>query len=137
MWLSVLFSKKYAPYTVGAILLIVAVVAVFLWGRATKETAKVPKPIKLPQDGQGIPPGWSAVGAANSLYAAMSGWGTDETTINSILLNASPDQVAAIYNEFNNQFGTEYPGCDLICWLRDDLSSDELAIILPKFNGIV
>lgn len=126
-------TKANRPVIV-LVLVIVALLAIalFVFGRSTVD--KIPKPLKLPDGGKGIPDGWSPVPSAQALHGAMSGAGTDEALIWSTLSGLTNDQLTAILNEFNNQFGAEYPGCDLYCWFRGDLSGEDLQRAMNYFN---
>lgn len=133
VWTSI-FTKRNTPWIIGGAAAIIAIIAIFFWGRSSKDSQ--PPALQLPNSGSGIPAGWSATPAANALYSAMKGFGTDEAAIWATLEPLTADQRAAVYNEFSNQFYSEYD-CDLLCWFRGDLSGDQLSRALNYFSGVV
>lgn len=84
-----------------------------------------------PDGGAGIPQGWTPTAAANELYNAIYGAGTDEQAIWNALNGLTKDQLAAIYNEYTATFKT-----DLFADFRGDLSGDDLVRAMNYFNGI-
>lgn len=97
---------------------------------------KVNPPIKLPTAGSGIPLGWNALPDARKLYVAMDGLGTSENMIWNALDGKTKDQLAAIYNEFNNQYQAD-SGEDLLGWFKGDLSGTDLSRALNYYKDIL
>ena len=98
-----------------------------------------PPPLDLPNGGSGIPAGWSALAVAENLHNLMDGLdltGQNEGKIMSILNALTPDQLAAVNNEFNNQYASE-SGENFMEWLEDDLSSDNYEVVTNLFQGIL
>ena len=133
-------SKETKIIWIIAIALVLAIIIWFIGKRNGKRDKGTQA--NLPNNGNGIPTGWSPKPDAVKLYNAMQSdwynpfdWGTDEDAIFSVLESKTPDQVAAIYNEFNRLYYSEY-GCDLICWLESELSSSDLSRAMSSFNGI-
>lgn len=80
--------------------------------------------------------GFDAYPLALKIYNAIDGLGTDESAIFSTLEGKSDEQLAAIYNEFGNILAENNEQGDLLSWLNDDLSGDQLARALAYFEGV-
>jgi len=113
------------------VIVIVILAFVFFIGKGFGKKG-TPKRIPLPKNGEGIPLGWTATPDTVALYSAMKGLWTDENMIWNTLEGKTPDQLAAVYNEFGNRYKE-----DLFDWFRDDLSGGELSRALNYFKGIV
>lgn len=100
-----------------------------------KNDVKLPPPVELPNNGTGIPTGWTPTNSAMILYDAMKGAGTDEDQLFGILQDKTPDQLAAIYNEFTRLYFKESKQ-NLFQWFKSDLSGNDLARALAYFSGI-
>lgn len=98
---------------------------------------------ELPNNGTGIPAGWTPNADAMGLHDAMdngswvlgAGYGTDEEKIWNILTGKTDDQLISIYNCFNTLYQTD-SGLTLIGWFNEDLSGDDLTRALDYFNGL-
>jgi hypothetical protein len=98
---------------------------------------------ELPNNGTGIPAGWTPGADAMGLHDEMdngswlmgAGYGTDEEKIWSILTGKTDDQLISIYNEFNRLYQAD-SGMTLIGWFNEDLSGDDLTRALDYFNGL-
>ena len=118
-------------YIVIGVLVLALLAFVYFTGKKSGNKQK-PKPLKLPNNGSGIPEDWSPVNDVVRLYEAMDGMGTDEEAIYWVLTGKTDDQLAAIYNEYGNRYGE-----DLIEALRDELSGEELSRALDYFKNII
>lgn len=116
---------------IAIIIIVIILVAVGMYIQKLKGH----KPKKLPNNGSGIPAGWSPDATATELHNAMAGAGTDEDAIWNALNGLTPDQCAAVYNRFGELYFAEY-GCDLYKWFEDDLSSTDLARAMDYFKTI-
>lgn len=85
---------------------IIAVLAFIVW-RVYVWIKKQGGFVKYPNNGQGIPAGWSPVPFADRLYNAMDGFGTDENEIWAVLegANLTDDMKAAVYNQYYKKYG--------------------------------
>lgn len=133
-----LTSNKYFWYIMMAIIIMLTVY--FAGKKIGVIKASQPQTAPLPNNGSGIPDGWSANNVANQLYDAMFGggfWGagTDEAKIFSTLLPLTPDQCTAAYNTYNVLY---YPKgeSNLIKDFQSELSGDDLTKALSFFPNI-
>jgi len=102
----------------------------FLWWRGKQAGANTPLP--LPDNGSGIPDGWSPTGEVIILRNAFNGFGTDEEAIFDALNNKTADQLIAIKNEYANRYHV-----DLLDEFNAELSGDDLQRALNYYNGII
>jgi len=105
-------------------------VVIYMAYQSGKRKGKI---ISYPNNGTGIPQGWSPRPVTEALIGAMSGLGTDERAIWDALEGLTDDQLAAVYNDFNTVLPS---GQDLFEWFRSDLSGDELKRALNYFKFI-
>ena len=131
MWMKLLLNKKVL---IGVGILLVILFIYFSGKKSGKDkNRKPPKPAPLPNNGQGIPQGWSPSGPAIRLHSAMEGWGTDYEAIWNALTGLTNDQLAAVKNEFDRRFHQEGDG-DLFEWFEDDMSGDNLGRAMGYFK---
>jgi len=83
----------------------------------------------------GIPCGWDPTPCAVALKNAQKGWGTDEGMIKGILMSLTKEQVAAVYNKYQQLYHSGDSG-DLISDLEDELSGDDLSTALSYSRDI-
>lgn len=119
-------SKAYIALISLAFVLFIAV---YFYKRG-KEKGRM---AEFPNNGSGIPQGWSPAPVVERLISAMQGFGTNESEIWASLTGLTQDQLAAVYNEFNKQLPE---GQTLFEWFRNDLSGDDLARALAYFSFI-
>jgi|GEM_PF-1610906 len=113
-------KNAFARWTLIAI---VVLLLVFLVGKALGKN-KAFKPIKLPDNGQGIPVGWEPqmFALVTELFKVMDGLFTTSVDKENawVRLNVlTNDQITAVYNEFNRQFGKKNKGT-LTDWIADE-----------------
>ena len=113
-------------FWIGVIVFIL-IIAIYYTGKAAGRRPQV----KLPNSGSGIPTGWDPGPAAINLHEALSGWGTDEDRIFDTLSQLTPDQCAAVYNEYNTRYNA-----NLLDDFEEELSGNDLTNALSYFNGI-
>lgn len=101
-----------------------------LWAKGKK--AGVTVPIPLPDNGSGIPAGWSPTADVIRLRNAFNGFGTDEEGIFNTLTGKTNDQLIAIRNEYAHRYSE-----DLIERFNDELSGDDLTRALQFYQGLV
>ena len=115
---------------------IVVAIAYFIY----KQGKKAGSIIEYPNNGTGIPRGWSPRPVVTQLKQAfnpsgntwMSAFdGTDEDLIWSALSNLTDDQLAAVYNDYIQDTGRS-----LIDDLRRELSGDDLQRAMQYFSFI-
>lgn len=94
----------------------------------------------LPNGGNGIPQGWSPRPVTEMLKQALNPSGisymsavdgTDEEQIWNALFGLTDDQLASVYNDYNN-----YTGGNLLDDFRSELSGEELMRALAYFSFI-
>lgn len=132
-----ILRNKWFWIAVGGILIIYLIYAA---GKKAASGTSAP----LPNNGTGIPAGWTATQDAMVLHDAMdngswvlgAGYGTDEDAIWGVLEGKTDDQLVAIYNEFNRLYQAESE-MDLMDWFEEDLEGDDLNRALGYFNGLV
>lgn len=90
--------------------------------------------VELPNNGQGIPFGWSPTQSVIEIEDTFGNWFTDddEPRLFSILSDKTKDQLAAIYNEYYRMYGEK-----ITDQFKDHLSGDDLTRALSFFNGII
>lgn len=131
-----LLKNKYLWYVVITIAIIISI---YLLGKRFGVLAtQTPQVKPLPNNGEGIPTGWTAEGVAQQLYDAMFGGslfgaGTDEDKIFNTLTPLTDDQLAATYNTYNTLFHPDGNGT-LNTDLQSELSGDDLTRALAFFN---
>lgn len=119
-----MFQNK--NFWIGVLIILVIAGVIYYFGK------KAGKKLPLPNGGSGIPQGWSPVQSAERLYAAMDGLGTDEDAIWNVLADKTPDQLAAIYNEYQHRFGQ-----NLFDDFKGDLDDQDLARAMQFFQGVI
>lgn len=126
-------------YVIIAVLIIGISLSLFFWGRSSgSDKIETPDPIKLPSSGSGLPAGWSALTVAKKLYNAMSGISYSFPKVKAQLEGLTDDQLAAVYNEFNNQYYSEGDG-DLFEWFDNEVSwwPSDHEYVDALFQGVV
>ncbi len=68
--------------------------------------------------------------AADKLFKATDGHGTDETAIYDVLENKTPEQIKQIIAAYRDHYRR-----DLEADLRSELNADEFAVVLPALRG--
>lgn len=116
-------TKKYL--IVGAVILALIIA---IWYYGYRSGGKIP----LPNNGGGIPLGWTAVIPVQRLISAMDGVGTDENEIFETLEGLTNDQLAAIINEYYNTTNDK-----LIDRFSEELSADDLTRALFYFKDVL
>jgi isochorismate hydrolase len=134
-----LLKNKIFWYIVIAVIVILAVY--FVGKKFGVIKAAVPDIKPLPNNGQGIPTGWTAEIVAQQIYDAMFGgllWGmgSDEDKIFDTLTPLTDDQLAATYNTYNTMFHSDGSGT-LISDFQSELSGDDLTRVLSYFNSVI
>lgn len=130
-----LLSNYKLPLIIAGLVLVL-LLAVFLFGRMSKPSVKF-KSKPLPSGGSGIPTNgsggvWSPDNDVEILRSAMFGggsgnwwdagsWGTDEDALLDVFVGKSDDQLTAIYNAYFARYKSE-----LKTDLRSELSGDDL-----------
>lgn len=137
-------AKKWRNIGIG-VLIISLVLFIYFFGKnegeedeqkkVLEQKANSTAVVKLPNNGSGIPTGWSATPSATKIYVAMKGWGTDENAFFTTLDTLTDDQIAAVYNKFNELYETS-SGYNLIEWIQADFSGGELSRALAYFDGL-
>lgn len=121
---------------------IVVILAVYFVGKKFGVIkAAVPDIKPLPNNGEGIPDGWTAEIVSQQLYDAMFGgvlWGmgSDEDKIFDTLTPLTDDQLAATYNTYNTMFHSDGSGT-LISDFQSELSGNDLTQALAFFNSVI
>lgn len=115
---------------VAVIIFVIAVILiVFIYfvgrssGKNKAEKDKAQKE-KLPNNGKGIPDGWSPDSLVSELHDAMDGifaWSGTREAAYSKLLGLTKDQLVAVYNRFNSLHGSK--GNTLYNWIKDEFHS--------------
>lgn len=118
------------PQYIALFAFLVVVAFVYFAYRQGKKRGQI---VTFPNNGTGIPVGWSPRPVVESLLAAMQGFGTDETAIWDALEGLTDDQLAAVYNDFNTLLPDDQ---NLFEWFRSELSGDELKRALNYFKFI-
>lgn len=105
--------------------------AIYLFYRWSKKQGGY---VSYPDNGKGIPAGWSPVPFAERLYNAIAGLGTDEPEIWAVLEGAglTNDMKAAVYNQYMKSYGTR-----LEIDLRDDLNAEDYTRALAALAPIL
>lgn len=122
--------KKYSP-----ILILLAIGGIIYY--FYKQGKKAGGIIKYPNNGSGIPAGWSprpSVIQLENAFCPNGLWGcpgTDESLIFATLNPLTDDQLAAVYNDYRNKNGE-----DLLGKFNDELSGDDLTRALAYFSFI-
>lgn len=134
-----LTKSKYFWYVMIAIIIILSVY--FIGKKFGVIKAAQPDVKPLPNNGQGIPEGWSAQIVCQQLYDAMFGgglWGagTDESKIFNTLTPLTDDQLVATYNTYNTLYHTDGEGT-LLTDFQSELSGDDLTRALAFFNSVI
>lgn len=111
------------------VLIVLIAVGIYIYRRGKKKGSMA----EFPTSGQGIPAGWSPAAVVEKVIGSMQGFGTDEKMLFGALDGLTPDQLAAVYNEFNHRS----PGGEtLFEWFRSELSGDDLTRALAYFSFI-
>ena len=104
---------------------LLVLITVYLLARASgKRKALKDLNIKpLPDNGNGIPIGWDPLPLANEIFTKLDGvftWAADKETSFAKAMELTNDQLVALYNSFNRNFGG--PKGSLTKWLRDEFN---------------
>lgn len=120
-WLSILsfFKSRNAQYGLA---IVVGLIVLYVVVRKLFKKPYTEKP--LPDNGQGIPAGWEPVMRAlvEELHHVLNDWvsgSVKEMTFRKINDETTPDQLTAIYNEFNRLYQKE-EGRTLTQWIKDE-----------------
>lgn len=108
---------------------------VYFQGKKTgklKQQLNQAKPEPLPNNGAGIPSGWSPAPLVSKLFKVLDGvdWfasNDDKKTVYGELSSLTKDQLTAVYNEFNRLYGKVEDGqltYTLYNWIDDDSGDD-------------
>ena len=111
------------PYAVGGAVVLILALGLFLAGRWTKRQ-RIPKRRKLPNNGSGIPKGWSEEALVKETFDAFDGIFTNNAkklTVIGKLLGLTDDQLVAVYNRFNDLHTNRGDGT-LYDWINDEWS---------------
>ena len=104
-------------------IVVVVVVAGYLLYRQGKKSAERPKDVEYPNNGTGIPAGWSAEIIADNLHDVMDGLFTLPITKDAAWLKLrdlpTNDMVIAVYNVFNQKYFNKDDGT-LTQWIKDE-----------------
>lgn len=123
---AITLTPRAALITLGLLVL----GGLLLYYKALKAGSLVPLP--LPNNGSGIPDGWSPTGDVVKLRNAMDGFGTNEEGIFDTLTGKTSDQLIAIKNEYGHRYNE-----DLIEAFNSELSGDDLQRALEFYKGLV
>lgn len=109
-------------YVVISVLVFAAIAGIFLIGKKIGKGAPPPPPKKLPNNGSGIPAGFSAESVAAEINDVLSGWfssDAEKLALIGKLQGYSDDQLTAVYNRFNERYGR---GESLYEWFKSEWS---------------
>lgn len=112
---------KQSPWLIISFFAIAFITAVFLVGKKLGK-GNNPNPRKLPNNGSGIPDGWSAESIARQILDAFDGLFTSTSKKLFVLGNMqtlTDDQLTAVYNRFNEAYGG---GDSLYEWIAEEWS---------------
>ena len=113
---------------ISLVLVVLAGVGIYIYGKTRGSLA----PLPLPDNGNGIPAGWTATADVIKIRNAINGFGTDEEGIFNTLTGKTRDQLIAIKNEYAHRYGE-----DMLERFNDELSGDDLQRALQFYNGII
>ncbi len=111
-----------------AAICVALILFIYLIGRNSgklKAQANNMAPVKLPNNGTGIPQGWSPDPLISELYDAMKGlfaWSSTRENAYSKITALTRDQRTALYNRWNQLHGDKNAG-SLTEWIRDEAYS--------------
>lgn len=131
MYFTVIWSfltSKLGRWIIGILLGLGIVWLLYRWAK------KQGMFVKHPDNGQGIPAGWSAIPFVERLNKAFSGWGTDEEEIFDVLENSglTNDMKAAIYNDYLKLYKKT-----LLQEFKDELSDEDYNRALNNLQEIL
>lgn len=128
--------------------LIFAVILYWVYSIGKKSQIGVKE--EYPNNGTGIPDGWSAESVAKRFYDAMNGWGAAKPDLEAVcqeLLGFTNDQVIAVYNTWQSQYYAKWYKRDILtvltaeyCDLRivpggNAYTCDTRDKVIAKFNA--
>lgn len=115
-------AKKYI--VIAAAVLIIGLITYFYFaGRAAGKRSGGGDKAKLPNSGSGIPKGWDPDPIVQDLYDAIKGASDDgqkKQTAFAAAYALTPDQLTAVYNEFNRQYQKGDKDRNLYNWINDE-----------------
>ena len=122
--------EKIKPFAIALLVLVVVMVIVYQAGKRRSQS-KVP-PLDLPNNGQGIPTGWSPDPLVKKLHDGMDGFGSWDLpgsmrveAWNELADLQTPDMVVAVNNRFNQLHGADET---LYEWIDSELATTLAAI---------
>ncbi len=141
-----LTSKENLPYTIGFIILLLIIIWAYYTGK-NKGKGETTERIDLPSGGSGIPVigtdskgnviPWSAEPLAKELHGVMNGLFTPDTSKQAAFAKAltlTPDQLTALYNQFNQLYYTKENG-SLTQWISEEWTKGEQGgLLLAKLR---
>jgi len=97
-------DAKTKKYLIIAAIVVAIILAIYYYGY------KAGDKLKLPNNGGGIPQGWTAGKIVTDLKGLFSGWwdevfNVNYSTVKGELANLTDDQLAAVANEYEHQTG--------------------------------
>lgn len=120
------------------------IVFTYFIGRSSgknKATADRTQEKALPNNGQGIPAGWSPEAIVTELFDAMDGllaWSSTRENAYTKLTTLTKDQLVAVYNRFN-QLHSDKDNGSLYQWIKDEAYSgpqQAKAMAALEMNGL-
>lgn len=103
---TVVKSKAFQWFLVVFAVLLIA----YLIYRKGQQSSGFQKAAALPNSGSGIPQGWTPTKIVDEIWDNLGtvfwSW-TERNTKIDTLLNLTPDQLAAVYNDYNYRYGTK------------------------------
>lgn len=124
--------KNTFPILITVVVLILVIIAVYIVGRVQGKARGRQGQSELPNNGEGIPTGWSPSALSDRLYAVLKGanWSTrvffydERDVVLSDLLNlATDDMFAAVSNDFLARHGKGKE--TLWKWIQDEYWIDD------------
>ncbi len=122
---------------------VILIVFIYFVGRSSgknKAQKDQKQDTKLPNNGQGIPAGWSPDPIVAELFDAMDGifaWSSTRENAYAKLTSLTKDQITAVYNTFNRKHGKA--DNTLYNWIKDEAYSgpqQSKALAALELNGL-
>lgn len=99
-------SKAFQWFVVVTFILLL----VYLIYRKGQKSGGFQAPKALPNSGSGIPQGWTPTAISDKLWNSLGtifwSW-TERNAIIDVLLTLTPDQLTAVYNDYNYRYGKD------------------------------
>lgn len=128
---------KYKNIVIGIITFLVVILIIYFYGKHKGKASATGPKVTYPNNGDGIPKGWSPSPLAKELKNVMSGLftlsGTKEDTFHKLLVLPTDDMFAAVYSAFNQLYFALGDGT-LREWINAEKYTDWTSNTITELN---